>query len=146
MREDPFSTPNTPRHTPPPPTHPIKSSLAMRCSSSLFPASFVHLSQPPTHLPSLGLFSLHSRTCTNLHLATSYVVLFLPVLYVVFTTKRLLEMLCECECGFTCACILTHTWPIFSALQYRCVGSSHLWPQMKQNVCVDVWRRAKGQP
>lgn len=41
-----------------------------------------------------------------------------------------------------CVHIQTETdpGPIFSALQYRCVGSSHLGPQMEQkaSVCVDV--------
>lgn len=79
LREDPFSAPSTtplPISSPLPPTRPIKSSLAVRCSSSFFSASFVHLSQPPTHLPSLGLFAL-SHTCMHLHLATLYVLCFI---------------------------------------------------------------------
>lgn len=40
-----------------------------------------------------------------------------------------------------------HSAPIFSVLQCRCVGSSHLGPQTGQNVrrCVLVLQRAKGQ-
>lgn len=51
---------------------------------------------------------------------------------------RHLEVLHVYGGRFTCGHIQTKTdtGPIFSALQYRCVGSGHLGPQMEQKVCV----------
>lgn len=73
-----------------------------------------------------------------------YFALFLPVLSVLFIIITHLEV----QCVYVSVHIQTKTdtGPIFSALEYRCVGSSQLGPQMEQkgsvcvcvSVCVDV--------
>lgn len=143
MREDPFSTPNTPplfllhHHHPPTQSNPHWQCAAPHLSSLLL--LFISLSRPHTYRPSgFSLYTLAHMHAFTFGYFVCTLLYFFPSFPFSSSLLRHLEVLHVYGGRFTCGHIQTKTdtGPIFSALQYRCVGSGHLGPQMEQKVCV----------